>query len=682
MTSDTANPINTLTTSSSTSSASQPTTFVGRLWDIYLAWPLPRKFAWQLGGAMIMLALIEILAIIGLWQSGVDHGVIWTGLLAVLGIIAESTGWLALRANRQYIVEPIVNQITALHHVADGDLQAARTVPTGRDEVRTLYEAGDTLVRRLRRVLFRVYYTGSALVRQAEASSDSVHHVENTMTRIAQLVRRLEQAAVEDGHALKTVAQSVEDLGAAAEQIALAAGKQAQDAHHANNAMTSLSRTITSMGQAQQDGERAAADTKTRIAGAVTAVKTALDQVAALPSAMAQANAESQALVQRVQELGPVVTTIQDIARQTHMLALNAAIEAARAGDAGQGFAVVADSVGALAQQSLAAAETTGTTLMSVRKAIEALAQETNRTAQNALAGQETLSAAQDAVSAIPEALNVLDTALSHVADQVAQATQMAATATQVVTNTAAAVEEYAASVEEMTATIQGLRTTTHDLAATAAGNIQITAQVPQELQAIGQEMDVSVGTVAVMTDSVHDLQNLLADWRLAVPTPTYQSYTDGLRTLLRAWSQKIGAALETEVEPDELQFVYHPVTPNDLRDLFDPGPVTVFEPPRYTCGWDRRVDRLLGRWMEEATSEAQRAFPGVMRVAMGDVNGLVLAEPKAFAGDLIGDPAHDGKNLVKRILFQSRDLMKLLRFAGLTDPMLDQAQLTRAQVM
>jgi hypothetical protein len=238
-----------------------------------------------------------------------------------------------------------------------------------------------------------------------------------------------------------------------------------------------------------------------------------------------------------------------------------------------------------------------------------------------------------------------------------------------------------AAAVEEMTATIQGLRATAGDLASTAKSNLRLTQAVPEKLETIAQEMDISVGTVLAMTDTVQDLQNLLAEWRLPVATRAVDSYTDAMRSLLSDWSLRINQLLEEKLTLQDLTFRYELVQPPALADLFDLGPVTVFDPPKYTCGWDRRVDKTLNAWMEEATQGAQRNHPGVLRITLVDVNGFVIAEPRAFAGNLVGDPAQDHKNLVKQWLFDSPGLMSLLRHAGLADARLDQRQLLAEEV-
>jgi methyl-accepting chemotaxis protein len=202
--------------------------------------------------------------------------------------------WFARRATR-----PIEALSNAAQEVAGGNLDARAEV-AGASELQQLGEAFNTMVESL----------GVLVTRTGTASQE--------------------------------VNTSATELSASSEELAATTTEQSAAVTEVSATTEELARASASIADTVDEVAAQAAETRDNLAEAEADIQASSER--------------TLALAERVNEIGAILTLINDIADQTNLLALNAAIEAARAGDAGRGFAVVADEVRQLAERSKASA--------------------------------------------------------------------------------------------------------------------------------------------------------------------------------------------------------------------------------------------------------------------------------------------------------------------------------------
>lgn len=275
-----------------------------------------------------------------------------------------------------FIQRSIKHQVDNLHSLAAGDFTIKFDKSSG-DEFGELNDTMIHMTEKLRNTITRV-------VKLSAEISSSMHMVEEKSDIICDSMSSAETQAV-------TVAASADEMVATTANIAKNcsdAAKSSEDSNH---------RTHEGMDLVNN------------------AQKSIMEQY----DLMKENAASMQTLVEQAQTIGSIVGTIDDIAAQTNLLALNAAIEAARAGEAGRGFAVVADEVRALATRTTASTQ-------EIRSMVDRIqAQTTHATA----AMQTSLESMQHVAEGSSSVQQTLDSVLAYVEDVNAQITQIATAA-------------------------------------------------------------------------------------------------------------------------------------------------------------------------------------------------------------------------------------------------------------
>jgi methyl-accepting chemotaxis protein len=238
--------------------------------------------------------------------------------------------------------------------------------------------------------------------------------------QIQRMADKLKGMVGEIKTASASVASGSEQLSASAEEIGRTMTEQSNRCSQIATSAEEMSQTVVDIAKNAANIATSASDTASVARQGAQVVEKSVSETRAIADTVTASASVMKTLGERSQAIGEIVAVINDIADQTNLLALNAAIEAARAGEQGRGFAVVADEVRKLAERTAKATSEISDMIHSIQKEVDVAVRSMESTNEKVEVGLQYSVEAGEQLSRIVQSV----TGLQSMVQQIASATE------------------------------------------------------------------------------------------------------------------------------------------------------------------------------------------------------------------------------------------------------------------
>ena len=374
----------------------------------------------------------------------------------------------------------------------------------------------------------------NATVGEVQSAADSVARTSTEVSaaatqsgtvssQIAQTINQVASGASEQAKASSDTSFAVGELTGIINQVGAGASNITTKVEAASIALGDMASAIRSASAASEEVSTVAINAAEATDHGQKAVRDTVGEMERIKLTVEQASQKVTELGAKSDQIGAIVEVIDDIAEQTNLLALNAAIEAARAGEQGKGFAVVADEVRKLAERSSRATKEIAALIGEVQRGTDEAVKAMTAGAAEVEHGSELAAQAGASLDAINVAVTATKRAVDRITSDVEAMNRASAgvvAASDAIATIAAQTNEAASRMTSTAATVTGAVQSIAAISEENSAAAQEVSASTEEMSAQAEEVVASAGSLAQMADELDEVvARFVLDQRGTAPT-------------------------------------------------------------------------------------------------------------------------------------------------------------------
>jgi methyl-accepting chemotaxis protein len=336
-----------------------------------------------------------------------------------------------------------------------------------RDEFGQMATTFNAMLEKIQQTIFSFRTSQLALRSLVSQLQDSANQVNSAAINLVSTSSQFGATTEQISSTMDEIAQASEQSARGASEVARGSTAQAASMSEGFELVKELATSVSAVAQDSTTAKTAALEANEAAQKGANSVKETVSGMHGIQRTISTSSAAIQALGASSKQIGTIVRTIEEIADQTNLLALNAAIEAARAGEAGRGFAVVADEVRKLAERSRGATEEIGALIDTVQaqtaeavSAMEGGVKEVSSNTEIAERAGSTLTLILSSVASVTERVQNICAATQQMTSAADNVTRSMSDVAAIVEESSAAAEEMSASADQVSASVSTVAST------------------------------------------------------------------------------------------------------------------------------------------------------------------------------------------------------------------------------